>query len=66
MAQPPDKDGSKTPVMWNHLHELVTDIAKSTREHVTGRLKPIQTRQESTDQLLADLERRITELEKRQ
>jgi hypothetical protein len=65
MAHPADKDGSKTPVMWKHLREMVTEIAKCTREHVAMKLKPLETRQESTDLLLADLAARIEALERK-
>ena len=66
MAQPPDKDGSKTPVTWKHFSQMVTEIAKCTREHVATRIRPLETRQESTDQLLADLAARVEALERKQ
>ena len=44
---------------------LAAEMVEAVRKYVKDALAPVLTRQESTDQILADLEKRVTELEKR-
>ncbi|MCW5575181.1 MAG: hypothetical protein KIT13_03705 [Burkholderiales bacterium] len=48
--------------------ETSAKVLRSVQEHVmrplTEKLKAVSVKQESTDQLVADLDRRITELER--
>ena len=39
-------------------------MVKAVKSYVERALAPLLTRQESTDQILADLEKRVSELEK--
>ena len=41
---PPDRDGSKTPVMWKHFTEVLDELAARTRQHVAERTKPLEDR----------------------
>jgi hypothetical protein len=47
----------------NDMVEAVADFVRRSLVPVDARLKEQSTRQESTDQLIADLERRVAELE---
>lgn len=44
--------------------QLVQRVVESVKEFVFAAVTPLKTRQESTDQLIADLERRIEALER--
>ena len=45
--------------------EVLDAVRKNVVEPLSARISTVAKRQESTDQLLADLDRRITELEAR-
>lgn len=44
--------------------QWVQQMVEAVKEFVAAAVTPLKTRQESTDQLLADLERRIEALER--
>ena len=45
------------------LQPIADRVVQAVRDHVQRAVAPIMRKQESTDQLIEDLERRISELE---